>query len=392
MPKTLTGAELQLDDAPARGGRALPRRREQPRLPRVLRAPRGAGDDRGLSDERAPRLHQHALQAPLRLPAAGRRGRLGHEPGAPEGARRRVQDRPATDARPPARAVPALPADRRGLRVPEPRVRGLGGGRRHRHARVAGRRGGREDVRRLDRSRRVPALHGERLPDDDAARRGRRPRLHARPGLRALRRHARAGARLHRAQGRHVRQHPRRSRHRGQDRGPAHLAVRLARGRARARRRALAGTCEEPPRARRPGARVEGAGHDAPRPPARRRPGPARPLPAGPLPAEGDLPTLRVPQPARSRGRAGRGDPGGAGRGDGRRGAVGRGRGLHGSRPSRHPGAGRALRTRARRRGGRRRRVVAREREASAGHRARRARREGSPARRRWTTRCSWPT
>ena len=44
----------------------------------------------------------------------------------------------------------------------------------------------------------------ERLPDDDAARRRRRPRLHARARRGALRRPARPGARLHRAQGRHV--------------------------------------------------------------------------------------------------------------------------------------------------------------------------------------------
>src|ERR671918_259526 len=48
-----------------------------------------------------------------------------------------------------------------------------------RHARGRGRG---EDLRRLDRPRRVPALHGERLPDDDAARRRRCARLHARAG------------------------------------------------------------------------------------------------------------------------------------------------------------------------------------------------------------------
>ncbi len=71
----------------ARGG-ALPRRRQQPRLPRLLRAARGAGDDRGLPDERAARVHEHALQAPLRLPAEGRRGGVGHAPRAPARAAR----------------------------------------------------------------------------------------------------------------------------------------------------------------------------------------------------------------------------------------------------------------------------------------------------------------
>ena len=89
------------------------------------------------------------------------------------GGRRRLQGGPPADAGPAPRAVPALPADRRGVRLREPRVRGLGGRRRHRHARDARRRGGSEDVRRLDRPRRLPALLGERDADDDAARRRR---------------------------------------------------------------------------------------------------------------------------------------------------------------------------------------------------------------------------
>ena len=171
--------------------RALPRRRQQPRLPRLLRAAGGARDERGLPDRRAARLREHALQAPLRLPAEGRRGRLGHAPGAPRGAGRggrgRLQGGAPADAGSPARAVPALPADRRRVRLPEPRVRGLGGGRRDRDARDARRRGRHQDVRRLDRPRRVPARLGERLPDDDAARRERRQRLHARARRGAVR-------------------------------------------------------------------------------------------------------------------------------------------------------------------------------------------------------------
>ena len=61
-------------------------------------------------------------------PSPGTRGRC-------SGEWRRLQVRPPADGGPPPRAVPLLPADRRGLRLPEPRVRGLGGGRRHRHAR-----------------------------------------------------------------------------------------------------------------------------------------------------------------------------------------------------------------------------------------------------------------
>ena len=77
VPKTLTGAELELDDAPARESRSLHRRRQQPRLPRVLRAARGARHDRRPADERAARLHEHAVQAARRLPAEGRRRRVG---------------------------------------------------------------------------------------------------------------------------------------------------------------------------------------------------------------------------------------------------------------------------------------------------------------------------
>ena len=44
----------------------------------------------------------------------------------------------------------------------------------------------------------------ERLPDDDAARRRGRPRLHARARRAPLRHPARPGAGLHRPQGRHV--------------------------------------------------------------------------------------------------------------------------------------------------------------------------------------------
>ena len=62
--------------------------------------------------------------------------------------------------------------------------------------------------------------------------------------------------------------------------------------------------------ARRPGAAVEGAGDDAARPRARLRRDAARPRPARPLAAEGDVPPLRVPQPARPRGRARRRRPG----------------------------------------------------------------------------------
>ena len=146
-------------------GRAVPRGRQQPRLPRLLRAARGARDERRLPDERAPRLHEHALQAAHRLPAESGRRRVGHAPDRARGDRHDagLQGGPARDGRPAAGAVPVLPPDRRGVRLPQPRVRGLGGRRRDRDARHAGRRERDQDVRRLDRPRRLPARLAERL-------------------------------------------------------------------------------------------------------------------------------------------------------------------------------------------------------------------------------------
>ena len=95
------------------------RRREQPRLPGVLRPARGARDERGLLDERVARLHEHALQAPGRLQAEGRRRRLGHACSPPGRDLRGLQVGAAADAGSPARAISTLPPDRRGLRLPE---------------------------------------------------------------------------------------------------------------------------------------------------------------------------------------------------------------------------------------------------------------------------------
>ncbi len=90
-------------------------------------------------------------------------------------------------------------------------------------------------------------------------------RLHARARRAPLRRPARPGAGLHRAEGRHLRQHPGRPRDRRQDGRTADRPVRLARGGDRARGRALAGSAQEHHRARRAGTRVEGPRDDAAR-------------------------------------------------------------------------------------------------------------------------------
>ena len=155
-------------------------------------------------------------------------------------------------------------------------------------------------MRGVHRPRCVPARLGERVPDDDAARGRRRPRLHARAGRAALRRPARSGAGLHRPEGRHERQHPGRSGHRGQDRRAAHRAVRLGGERPRACGRAVACTLAIAHRARRAGAGIEAPGDDASRPGARHRPGRRGLAAAGSLAAQGDLPPLRVSRAARS--------------------------------------------------------------------------------------------
>ena len=325
MPKTLTGAELQLDDGPVRDSELFLVDGNNLAYRAFFALPEELATSEGLLDECAARLHQHAVQAAGRLQAEGRCRRLGHARRAPGRDLRGVQVRAAADAGPPARAVPAFPADRRGLRLPEPRVRGLGGGRRDRDARHAGRRGGHQDHGRLHRPRRLPARLGERRADDDAAWRLRRQRLHAGSGRGPLRHSPRAGARLHRAQGRHLGQHPRRPRDRRQDGGAADRPVRLAGRGDRARGGALSGAQEEHHRARRAGQAVERAGDDAPRPRARLRRDTARPLSARPLAAEGDVPEVRVPQPPASRRRARRRAPGRADAAREDSGPVGRG-------------------------------------------------------------------
>ena len=106
-------------------------------------------------------------------------------------------------------------------------------------AAVAAERGRRRPCARRDlRPRRLPAR--ERPHDDPPAGAGREPARAHRPGrgARALRRRARAGARLHRAPRRPVRQAPGRARRRGRRRRPR-CSRQLRDARGGARRRAL---------------------------------------------------------------------------------------------------------------------------------------------------------
>ena len=142
-PKTITGEELELDDAPVHetelflvDGNNLAYRAFFA-LPEELQTTDGQPTNAllGFTNMLFKLLSDYK---PRGVAVA-----WDTRPGAPHRDLRRVQVRAAPDAGSPARAVPALPADRRGVRVPEPRVRGLGGGRRDRDARNArGRRPG----------------------------------------------------------------------------------------------------------------------------------------------------------------------------------------------------------------------------------------------------------
>ena len=164
--------------------RALPRRRQQPRVPRLLRAARGARDERGLPDERAARLHEHALQAPADY--------------RPKGVAVAWDTRPVHRQRPSSRGV--YKADRRPmpdlLREQFPHFRPIVEAFGYRNLEFEGweaddviatlatradEAGVKTRVVSTDRDAFQLVLR-EHLPDDDAARRLRRQRLHARAG------------------------------------------------------------------------------------------------------------------------------------------------------------------------------------------------------------------
>ena len=141
--------------------RALPRRRQQPRLPRLLRAARGARDERGLATNALLGFTNMLFKL---LSDYRPKGVAVAWDTRPVHRTRDLGDYKVTAGRcrTSARAVPVLPPDRRGVRLPQPRVRGLGGRRRHRDARDGGRRGRDQHLSRLDRPRRLPARHRER--------------------------------------------------------------------------------------------------------------------------------------------------------------------------------------------------------------------------------------
>ena len=176
-------------------------------------------DRRRPADERDLRLRLDDGQAPHRPFAAGGHRRLGR--GAGRAARRSTRSTRRSASRARTCCASSGRTWRRSPRRSASRNvagRGLRGRRRDRDARPPGRRGRDPGDGRLRRPRRLPAGRRRGPGDDDLARGHRHEDLRPRRRDRALRRPAGAGPRPDRAQGRHLRQHPRRPRDRRQDR------------------------------------------------------------------------------------------------------------------------------------------------------------------------------
>ena len=219
--------------------RAVPDRREQPRLPRVFRASRVDRDLEGAAHERDLRLRLDAREDHLRVRRQAHAGGLGRRHVGPQGGLRGVQGAARLEARPARRAVAVHAAARGRVRLRERARGGLRGRRRDRHGGAPGARAGLRRDGRDRRPRPVPADRAGRAGD------GHEPRDHRDEGVRPRRRDRplrdRAGADpgLRRAEGRHLGQHPRRSGHRREDRLAAAPGARRPRGRARQHRQDL---------------------------------------------------------------------------------------------------------------------------------------------------------
>ena len=288
-----------------RGRRALPHRRQQPGVQGVLRASRVDRDGRRAPDQRDLRVRVDDGQDPHRAPPPGGDRRLGRRH-VRAGAHLRALQGPApASPRPAVGAVAAPGAARGGVRLPQREGRGLGGGRRDCDPGPPRPTGGGPRDGRLRRPRRLSGGRRRRAGDDDVARRHRDEDLRPRGGDRTVRRSPRAGPGPDRAEGRHLRQHPRGPGDRRQDRRPAPPGVRLAGGGAGQRRQDLGREAQaEPHRARRRRQGLEaarhadvrhrgtdrrpqgGAGDAGPQPPARSGCG-VRAAPGDPAPGRG---------------------------------------------------------------------------------------------------------
>ena len=243
---------------------AVPDRRELARLPGVLRAP-GVDRDRGrAADERDLRVRLDDGQDPHRPLAEGRRSSPGTRAG--RGARRSTPSTRRSASRGPdllKEQWPHLAPLAEAFGFATSTVEGYEAddviATLARQASGAG-----IPVMIVSGDRDVYQLVGDGVRVMTTSRGVTDTKIYDRDGRdRALRRSARAGHRLHRPQGRHLRQHPRRPRDRRQDRRPAAPAVRRPRGRARLGRRDLGREAQaEPDRARRRRPGLEAAGDD----------------------------------------------------------------------------------------------------------------------------------
>ena len=214
--------------------RAVPRRQQQPRLPRLLRAAGGARHERGHAHECAARVHEHAVQASHRLPPKGVAVAWDTRPVE----RMELDDAYKSDRRPMADllreqfhfrpiveafgyrnlefegweaddviATLATRADQAGIKTTVVSTD--------------------RDAFQLVSDNVVLMMTPRGSPTSTSIRPSRSRRGSGSP---------RADPRFHRAQGRHLRQHPRCPGDRRQDRVAADQPVRVARGRARAHR------------------------------------------------------------------------------------------------------------------------------------------------------------
>ena len=174
---------------------AVPDRREQPRLPCLLRPSRVDRHLEGPPHQRDLRLRVDAREDHLRLRRQAHACGLGRRHVGPRGGLRGVQGGPPRAARPARRAVAApAPAGRR-LRLPEHEGLRLRGRRRDRHARTAGPRAGHRGDGRDRRPRPVPARRARRAGDGHGPRHHRHQDLRPRRRARPLRHPARADPR-----------------------------------------------------------------------------------------------------------------------------------------------------------------------------------------------------
>ena len=211
---------------------AVPDRRQQPRLPRLLRAPGVDRDLQGAAHERDLRVRVDAREDPHRVRRQAHARRLGRGHVGPQGGLRGLQGAARLEARPARGAVAPHAAARRRFGYENVQGGGLRGGRRDRDARPPGARAGHRRDGRDRRPRPVPADRAGRAGDGHEPRDHRDEDLRPRRGDRPLRHRARADPRLLRAEGRHLGQHPGRSGHRREDRLAAAPGARRARGRA----------------------------------------------------------------------------------------------------------------------------------------------------------------